>query len=219
MPVARWKDLCIDAVDERAMVDFWASALGLRPDPDRSSRLAGPTPEHTVWVNRVPEPATVKQRVHLDLHARSVEEYLALGARAVSRAGEFSWTVLRDPEGGEFCIFTRDEPPALRVYEIGVDCVDPGPIARWWAGVLGGVVADDPQGYSWVEQIPGAPFASIDFAPVPEPKTVKNRIHWDVLGAVSDLEAAGASVLRLKDDEIGWTIMADPEGNEFCAFD
>ena len=29
---------------------------------------------------------------------------------------------------------------------------------------------------------------------------------------------AGATVLRARDDEIGWTVLADPEGNEFCAF-
>ncbi len=219
MTVARWKDLCIDAVDGPAMVGFWASALGLQRDPERPTRLAGPTAQHTVWINQVPEPVAVKQRVHLDLHARSVEEYVALGSRAISRPGEFPWTVLRDPEGGEFCVFARDEPPVQRLYEIVVACADPGPIAHWWGTAFGGTVVDDPQGYSWVEQIPGAPFTSMDFVPVPEPKTVKNRIHWDVLGAVSALEEAGATVLRVKDDEIGWTIMADPDGNEFCTFD
>jgi glyoxalase superfamily protein len=55
--------------------------------------------------------------------------------------------------------------------------------------------------------------------PVPEPKTVKNRIHLDVTtGSVDDLVAAGATVLRAKDDEIGWAVLADPDGNEFCAF-
>ena len=66
------------------------------------------------------------------------------------------------------------------------------------------------------------PFEGFDFAPVPEPKTVKNRVHWDVTlnegVEVADLEAAGATVLRRPDDEIRWTVMADPEGNEFCVF-
>jgi hypothetical protein len=55
---------------------------------------------------------------------------------------------------------------------------------------------------------------------VPEPKTVKNRVHIDV--ATDDLDALvahGATVLRAKgDDGLRWTILADPEGNEFCAF-
>lgn len=35
---------------------------------------------------------------------------------------------------------------------------------------------------------------------------------------LDDLVARGARVLRAQDDEIGWTVMADPEGNEFCVF-
>ncbi len=78
---------------------------------------------------------------------------------------------------------------------------------------------DDDRGYSYVDRVPGAPYDSLDFAPVPEPKTVKNRIHLDVTTAdVDALVAAGATVLRAKDDQIGWTVMADPDGNEFCAF-
>ncbi len=51
---------------------------------------------------------------------------------------------------------------------------------------------------------------------MPEPKTVKNRWHWDVTlndGVIlDDLVARGARVLRAQDDEIGWTVMADPRG-------
>jgi len=54
-----------------------------------------------------------------------------------------------------------------------------------------------------------------------ESKTVKNRMHWDVTlvdAGLEDLTAAGASVLRPQDGSIGWTVLADPEGSEFCAF-
>jgi len=54
---------------------------------------------------------------------------------------------------------------------------------------------------------------------VPEPKTVKNRVHWDVFGDVDRLVEAGARVLRERGGDISWTVMADPEGNEFCVFD
>jgi hypothetical protein len=60
---------------------------------------------------------------------------------------------------------------------------------------------------------------TFDFVPVPEPKTVKNRVHWDVTAPdVDALVERGARVLRSPDDEINWTVLADPEGNEFCAF-
>jgi len=54
---------------------------------------------------------------------------------------------------------------------------------------------------------------------VPEPKTVKNRIHWDVtIPAVAPLVAAGATVLHQPDGDVRWHVLADPEGNEFCVF-
>ena len=171
----------------------------------------------TFLVNEVPEPVTVKQRVHLDVHAAAVEDVLALGATPEDLTS-FGWKVLRDPEGGELCVFEREVVPADRIYEIGVDARDAGRIAAWWAQVLGAEVDADPDCVG-VMGIPGAPFESLVFMDVPEPKTVKNRIHWDLtvpdLGALVD---AGATVLRARDDEIGWTVLADPEGNEFCAF-
>ena len=94
-------------------------------------------------------------------------------------------------------------------------------LAAWWAEALGGVAVDhDEHGYSWVEQIPNCPWESFDYAGVPEPKTVKNRLHIDV--TTDDLEALvahGATVLRAQGDSgLGWTVLADPHGNEFCAF-
>ncbi len=49
---------------------------------------------------------------------------------------------------------------------------------------------------------------------------MKNRVHLDVYAAaVSDLEALGATVLtRAEDTGFAWTVMADPEGHEFCCF-
>jgi catechol 2,3-dioxygenase-like lactoylglutathione lyase family enzyme len=218
--LATFKDLCIDAVDHRRMASFWADVLGLRLEgsDEEGARLSGPTPQHTVWMCRVPEPVTVKQRVHLDVYAASLQEVLALGATPAD-VDSFRWKVVRDPEGGELCVFDRDEVPAYRLYELGVDAVDGRAIATWWAEVLGARVEHE-DGWSSVEGIPGAPFAAMGFATVPEPKTVKNRIHWDLV--VPDRDALlerGARVVRARDEEIRWTVMADPEGNEFCAFD
>ena len=122
MPLASYKDLCIDAVDPDRLGRFWAAVLGLRPVvlDDGDLRLVGETDAHTVWVNRVPEPVTVKQRVHLDVHAAAVADVEALGATVVD-SESFRWTVLADPEGGELCVFVRDQVPDYRMYELGVD--------------------------------------------------------------------------------------------------
>jgi hypothetical protein len=67
--------------------------------------------------------------------------------------------------------------------------------------------------------VSGLPFEVWKFVPVPEPKTVKNRMHWDVVCPdVAELVVRGATVLRVPDDEINWHVLGDPEGNEFCAF-
>jgi hypothetical protein len=166
----------------------------------------------------VPEPVTVKQRVHLDVHVGAVDDALALGATPLDMES-FTWKVLRDPEGGELCVFERDQVPDYRLYEVVVDVGDDVAAASWWAGVLGATASQE-EDWSALDQIPGAPFECVVFQEVPEPQRVKNRIHWDL--TVPDLEeliASGATVVRERDDEIGWTVLADPQGNEFCAFE
>jgi hypothetical protein len=220
MAIATYKDLCIDAVDAAALGRFWAGALHLelQLDDDGDAKLVGPTPRHTVWINTVPEPVTVKQRMHLDVRAGSVDEVVALGGVVVD-AESFSWTVMKDVEGGELCVMRPRADRPLGLLEIVVDTPDPVRIATWWADVLGVERTDHEEGYSYLERVPDAPFESIDFIPVPEPKTVKNRIHIDVTTSdVQLLVDAGARLIRAKDEEISWSVLADPDGNEFCAF-
>jgi hypothetical protein len=222
MALARFKDLCIDAGDTARLGEFWARALGLswESQDDGDGLLRGPTPQHTIWVNRVAEPKTVKQRVHLDIYAKALADLEALGSSVVEPEGDDRrWTVMADPEGGEYCAFLRDELPADLLHGLVVDSADPAAQAEWWARVYGAAVVHQASRYSTVEKVPGMPILTMDFVPVPEPKTVKNRIHWDVM--VTDLQPvidAGATVLRPRDEEIGWHVLADPEGNEFCAF-
>ena len=123
-----------------------------------------------------------------------------------------------DPEGNEFCAFVRvgDALPAYRVHGIGIDCVDAEAGARWWGGVFGIEPTHDEADDWWT--ITGAgpdDVLTLDFAPVPEPRTAPNRVHWDVRGRVEDCLAAGATHLW---DVRELSVMADPEGNEFCVF-
>ena len=220
MPLARYRGLCIDVNDERAEGRFWSAMLGWRLD--ERGRLVDDSGAAQVWLNPVPEPKTVKNRIHIDVRAPSWEAATALGARVHHETEH--WTTFSDPEGQEFCVFVREEPIANRALELvwntaeGADASHT--IASWWRDVLGGRVVDDERGFSWVEEIPGCVWESFDFAGVPEPKTVKNRVHVDVhTDDLDALVAHGATVLRAKGDGgLGWTVLADPEGNEFCAF-
>jgi Glyoxalase-like domain len=227
MSLVTFKDLCIDVNDSRPASEFWARTLGLEltgfDDSPDEFKLAGPTPQHTVWPNLVPEPHTVKNRVHVDVWAPSLEPFD--GLRRVSEIGQFRWTTFADPEDNEFCVFVKEDAPDYRLKAVEVDSADPGAIAQWWHSVWGGTLeeyVDEEGGYHSISEMDGVPFEGFDFVPVPEPKTVKNRVHWDVTlnegVGIDDLEAAGATVLRRPDDEIRWTVMADPESNEFCVF-
>jgi Glyoxalase-like domain len=214
-----FKDLCIDAGNPEVLAAFWAPALGLRAEESGDDfRLADDTPEHTLWINKVPEARTVKQRVHLDVHVAAVSDLTDLGAMILDQT--HPWTVLADPEGGELCAFVRDRHSLsdYRVYEVVVDAADPPAIASWWAGLYACEVRHDrDQGFSWIDGAPGMPWPMV-FQGVPEPKAVKNRVHWDIWGETQNILSAGASLLRRRDDEIGWDVLADPDGNEFCVF-
>jgi hypothetical protein len=221
MGIARFKDLCLDAGDLSRLGVFWAAVLDrtLKIQDDGNGLLTGPTPRHTIWLNRVPEAKTVKHRVHLDIYARDLADLEALGATVVEpRHGSRTWTIMADPGGGEFCAFPRSEVPAERLHGLAVDCADPAAQARWWAMVYGVDVIEN-DGWFTLENVPGMPIATMDFAAVPEPKAVKNRVHWDVtVPAVEPLVEAGATLLRARGGDIDWHVLADPEGNEFCAF-
>jgi hypothetical protein len=108
----------IDAADPEALAGFWAEALGwpARTDADGDVWVeppgvgadgSRPTPLLFLWV---PEPKTVKNRLHLDLRpddqAEEVERLLETGARRaeVGQTGAEDWLVLADPEGNEFCV-------------------------------------------------------------------------------------------------------------------
>ena len=215
--LVQWKALVTDSTDPAGAARFWAPLLGrtvVQRDDD-GMRLDGRTDAETVWVDRVAERRTGKDRVHLDLVGdvatlrRSVTSH---GGRFVRDAG--GWTFVADPEGGEFCLFAAPDVTA-----VVVDAHRPVEIARWWADVLGVSPRMGPEGLPRWVPLPGAPFDVLKFVGVPEPKTVKNRRHWDVTcDDVPALVDRGATVLRAPDDEISWTVLADPEGNEFCAF-
>lgn len=215
-----FKDLVIDATDGIRMGEFWAAAIGLNVAPHGDAGnavLTGANPEQTIWINQVPEPRTVKQRVHCDLHTADVRKLIKLGARVdVEHKG---WMVLRDLEDGEFCAFARepDQVGDYRMYELVVDTNNAERICRWWGDRFDLEAKHDEQGPWWWLEGGSLPYPMV-FNPVPEPKTVKNRVHWDVWGRTPDYQAVGATLIRARDDVINWDVLADGDGNEFCVF-
>src|SRR6476619_3708424 len=116
----------------------------------------------------------------------------------------------------------------FHLHKITIDCRDWHPLVEFWTAA------------SDFAEIPGDPNNPDDevgglmepstglqllFIPVPEPKTIKNRIHFDVqpIDATRDqeverLQSLGATIVddHRNADGTGWVVMGDPEGNEFC---
>lgn len=107
---------------------------------------------------------------------------------------------------------------------VTIDCADAAESAAFWSAALDRPIANGANRY--FAQLPGGPgrLAWL-FVAVPEPKTVKNRVHVDFTSPDRDAEVArlvglGATELA-RHDEYGmsWTTLRDPHGNEFCVAD
>ena len=108
-------------------------------------------------------------------------------------------------------------------FGLAVDCADAAEVGRFWADVLGRDVADNPTQEHAVVLVDdeGTHGPRLSFHQVPEPKTVKNRLHLDLI--TTDLEGEterliGLGARKLRDIEQGttrWTTFGDIEGNEF----
>ncbi|WP_030325861.1 VOC family protein [Streptomyces sp. NRRL B-3229] len=104
--------------------------------------------------------------------------------------------------------------------QVIVDSADPAALGRWWAEALGWVVVEDSPDEFEIrpekDRIPG-----LLFVPVPEAKTVKNRLHLDFRPDDHEAEVARFLALGARHADIGqgeqsWVTLLDPEGNEFC---
>ena len=117
---------------------------------------------------------------------------------------------------------------SLSINQVAFDCKDPALLSDFWSQVLGYTKEDWGEEFgSMVSSSDGAG-TRIIFLPVPEQKVVKNRVHLDVKTEDSTREAEVERLVRLGAKEIEsktlttdawtitWTIMQDPEGNEFC---
>lgn len=104
--------------------------------------------------------------------------------------------------------------------QVVVEAVDPEGLGRWWLGLLGWVVVnDDPNEFEIrpsVDQMPGLLFLRVG-----RPKAGKNRLHLDFRPDDQPREveralAHGAVRIDVGQGDVGWEVLADPEGNEFC---
>ena len=110
---------------------------------------------------------------------------------------------------------------ALMVEMVTFDSTDPHALGVWWARQLGGTVQGETD--AWfvvVTDVRGV--QQLGFQRVESPTPGKNRVHLDlqapdVAAEVDRLVADGATlVARHAEQGLSWTVLADPDGNQFC---
>ncbi|MEU6811112.1 VOC family protein [Streptomyces sp. NPDC046831] len=121
---------------------------------------------------------------------------------------------------------------ALRPVMVNIKALDHSAVGRFWAEALGwtayspGVTTyvGPAGGFVWPDPVA----LGVDVVPVPEPKTTaKNRVHLDLATTsaahqaevAARLRALGATPVHVGQGKVPWTVLADPEGNEFCVLE
>lgn len=114
----------------------------------------------------------------------------------------------------------------IRIQCVVVDAHDCEVLARFWSQALGWRITYESAGEWAIEPPEGSP--AVDVAPdilfvkVPDPKTTKNRLHFDLrpkdqTPEVQRLLHLGARRIDIgQGEDVSWVVLADPEGNEFC---
>lgn len=110
-----------------------------------------------------------------------------------------------------------------RLAVVAIDALQPRRVADFWCAVLGWQVVEEGDGVVSIAP-PDGGWPAIDVLAVDEPKTVKNRLHFDLradgVGTSEELERLLDLGARRVDvgqgPDVSWVVLADPEGNEFC---
>jgi hypothetical protein len=180
---------------------------------------------------KVPEAKAGRNRIHLDLTTSSLDDQQAsvaqlreLGARHldVGQTADDPHVVLADPEGNELCLIEPWNNFLAGCGRLGaLSCDGSRQVGLFWRDVLGWPLIWD-EGEETAIRAPDAIGPIISWGGGPEiPKVGKNRLHLDI--APSDGSDHRSELDRLLElgatqgnDADGWTVMADPDDNEFC---
>jgi catechol 2,3-dioxygenase-like lactoylglutathione lyase family enzyme len=228
--------LCVDALDPLGLARFWSGVLAW---PIASDAAGGPelvpTDDTGFRIRFLPslEPKTVPNQVHFDLRSSSLEEQdqtvaraLALGGRHldVGQLPDEKHVVLADPEGNEFCVVEPGNSFLADCGFIGALSSDGSQaVGYFWSEALGWPLVWDQDEETAIRSPTGGPKISWGGPPI-RPKTAKYRQHFDLAppvdgdqnAEVDRLMALGATRVDIGQGDVGWLVMADPDGHEFC---
>jgi predicted enzyme related to lactoylglutathione lyase len=228
--------LTFDAHDPAGLGRFWSGVLGreLVEDADGGVRVL-PRDDKQFPLRFVPsqEEKRGPNQIHFDLTSAEVEDQqktvaraLELGARHidVGQLPEEGHVVLADPEGNEFCVIEAGNNFLADTDLIGALSSDGSQaVGYFWSEALGWPLVWDQDEETAIQ----APYGGSKIAwggPPVAPKHGKNRLHLDIAPSaggdqqaeVERLESLGATRTDIGQGDVGWVVMADPDGNEFC---
>ena len=231
----------VKARDDVAIGRFWAEALGWSLSGEgpgvtnvEPAGLSYPNPAALfIDVVAVPDPETLRYRAHLDLASTSAAHQAELVARLLELGatpadvgqGDVPWTVLVDPEGNLFCVL---EPRAVYsgtgpIAAVVLACADPRALAAFYGQATDWVLQEVTDDFARLRSAQGVgPY--LELVRTPAPDRHPTRVHLDLrpypgddlAAEVARLRDEGATDVDLGQGDVPWTVLADPEGNEFC---
>jgi predicted enzyme related to lactoylglutathione lyase len=228
--------LCFDANDPARLARFWAGILGWELSADPEAGVALLPIDDTGFRLRflaTEAPKTDPNQVHFDLTSTSLDDQqqtvtrsLELGARHIDigQRSEEGHVVLADPEGNEFCVI---EPGNNFLADCGFIGALAGEgsqeVGYFWSTALGWPLVWDQGQETAIRSPHGGPKLTWGGPPL-TPKTGKYRLHFDLAppvdgdqqAEVERLVSLGATRIDIGQGEVGWVVMADPDGHEFC---
>jgi hypothetical protein len=228
--------LSIDANDPLRLARFWAGVLDASVVDDRHDGVALLPSDDTGFTIRflpTPERKSGPNQMHFDLTSTSLEDQrttvtrsLELGARHldIGQRPEESHVVLADPEGNEFCVIGPDNDFLAECGFVGaLACEGSQAVGYFWSEALGWPLVWDRDEETAIRSPSGGPKITWGGGPL-TPKTGKYRLHFDIAplpngdhpAEIERLISLGATRIDIGQGDVSWTVMADPDGHEFC---
>jgi predicted enzyme related to lactoylglutathione lyase len=214
---------------------FWADALGwgYGEDEGLSTVTGGDGTVRRLEFDTVPNEKRSANWMHFDLTSTSIEDQrmtverlVELGARHIDigQGPNADHFVLADPEGNEFCVLEPGNSFVDYGGRLGsLTCDGSRAVGYFWSEVLGWPLVWDQDDETAIRSPDGGQFMTFG-GPPKAPKHAKNRLHIDIAppddgdqqAEVERLVSLGATRIDIGQGEVGWVVMADPDGNEFC---
>ncbi len=228
--------LTFDAHDPAGLGRFWSGVLGREVVEDAGGGVRVlPSDDKQFPLRFVPsqEEKRGPNQMHFDLTSPEAEDQqktvaraLELGARHidVGQLPEEGHVVLADPEGNEFCVIEAGNNFLADTDLLGALSSDGSQaVGYFWSEALGWPLVWDQDEETAIQAPYGGSKITWGGPPV-APKLGKNRLHLDIApladgdqqAEVERLVSLGATRIDIGQGDVGWVVMADPDGNEFC---